>query len=144
MFCSSRSLFLRFSGLVLAVFCLISLCGDSLAAKLDDKDPAVKMIDKQLETILKGIRDTINFPLSDGSVITDAKLVGRVFDIKVRLTIAGNELPDPSFEERRVVLKKSFCQGETAKLIENNAAWVYSYYDRKGRFITKIRIDHCL
>ena len=143
MFRSLGTLVFRRFGFWAAIFLLISSAGDSQAARLDDKDPAVKMIDKQLQTILGGIRDSIDYPLSDGSVITDARLNGRVFEIKVRMTILSNELPDPSFEERRVVLKKSFCQGETAKLIENDAAWVYSYYDRRGRFMTKIRIDTC-
>ena len=139
----SRLLDLRVSALGLAVFALFSGPTDSQAAKLDDKDPAVKMIDVQLKTILKGIKDSVNVPLSDGSVITDARLVGRVFEIKVRMPILDNQLPDPSFEERRVILKKSFCQGETAKLIENDTVWSYSYYDRRGRLMTKIRIDHC-
>jgi hypothetical protein len=140
---SSPVLFLRVLALGLSVFGLLATATDSQAAKLDDKDPANKMIDVQLKTILKGIKDSINVPLSDGSVITDARLVGRVFEIKVRLPILDNQLPDPSFEERRVILKKSFCQGETAKLIENDTVWSYSYYDRRGRQMTKIRIDHC-
>ena len=140
---SSPVLFLRVLALGLSVFGLLAIATDSQAAKLDDKDPANKMIDVQLKTILKGIKDSINVPLSDGSVITDARLVGRVFEIKVRLPILDNQLPDPSFEERRVILKKSFCQGETAKLIENDTVWSYSYYDRRGRQMTKIRIDHC-
>ena len=140
---SSPVLFLRVLALGLSVLGLFAGVTDSQAAKLDDKDPANKMIDVQLKTILKGIKDSINVPLSDGSVITDARLVGRVFEIKVRLPILDNQLPDPSFEERRVILKKSFCQGETAKLIENDTVWSYSYYDRRGRQMTKIRIDHC-
>lgn len=140
---SSPVLFLRVLALGLSVLGLLATATDSQAAKLDDKDPANKMIDVQLKTILKGIKDSINVPLSDGSVITDARLVGRVFEIKVRLPILDNQLPDPSFEERRVILKKSFCQGETAKLIENDTVWSYSYYDRRGRQMTKIRIDHC-
>ena len=143
MFSSCRVLFLRILVLGLPVFGLVLGPVDSQAAKLDSNDPALKMIDVQLKTILKGIRDSINVPLSDGSVITDARLVGRVFEIKVRLPLLDNQLPDPSFEERRVILKKSFCQGETAKLIENDTAWNYSYYDRRGRLMTKIRIDHC-
>lgn len=139
----SHKLFLRILAVGLPVLGLIFCATDSRAAKLDDKDPAVKMIDVQLKTILKGIRDSINIPLSDGSVITDARLVGRVFEIKVRMPLLDNQLPDPSFEERRVILKKSFCQGETAKLIENDTVWNYTYYDRKGRLMTKIRIDHC-
>jgi hypothetical protein len=126
-----------------SVFVLGVSATDSLAARLDDRDPAVKMIDKQLQTILGGIKDSIGYPLSDGSVITDARLNGRIFEIKVRMTILSSELPDPSFEERRLILKKNFCQGETAKLIENDVAWVYSYFDRRGRSITKIRIDNC-
>ena len=140
---SSPVLFLRVLALGLSVLGLFAGATDSQAAKLDDKDPANKMIDVQLKTILKGIKDSINVPLSDGSVITDARLVGRVFEIKVRLPILDNQWPDPSFEERRVILKKSFCQGETAKLIENDTVWSYSYYDRRGRQMTKIRIDHC-
>lgn len=140
---SSPVLFLRVLALGLSVLSLLATATDSLAAKLDDKDPANKMIDVQLKTILKGIKDSINVPLSDGSVITDARLVGRVFEIKVRLPILDNQWPDPSFEERRVILKRSFCQGETAKLIENDTVWSYSYYDRRGRQMAKIRIDHC-
>ena len=140
---SSPVLFLRVLALGLSVLSLLATATDSLAAKLDDKDPANKMSDVQLKTILKGIKDSINVPLSDGSVITDARLVVRVFEIKVRLPILDNQLPDPSFEERRVILKKSFCQGETAKLIENDTVWSYSYYDRRGRPMAKIRIDHC-
>ena len=136
-------LFFQRFGFLAAVFLLVSAASDSRAARLDDKDPAVKMIDKQLQTILGGIKDSIGYPLSDGSVITAARLNGRVFEIKVRMTILSNELPDPSFEERRVEMKKNFCMGETAKLIANDTAWVYSYYDRKDRFITKIRIDNC-
>ena len=143
MFRSLATLVFRHLGFWAAGFLLISAMSDSQAARLDDKDPAVKMIDKQLQIILNGIRDSINYPLSDGSVITDARLNGRIFEIKVRMTILSNELPDPSFEDRRVMLKKNFCQGETAKLIENDVAWVYSYYDRRGRAITKIRIDNC-
>jgi hypothetical protein len=140
---SSPVLFLRVLALGLSVFGPFAATTDSQAAKLDDKDPANKMIDVQLKTILKGIKDSINVPLSDGSVITDARLVGRVFEIKVRLPILDNQWPDPSFEERRVILKRSFCQGETAKLIENDTVWSYSYYDRRGRQMAKIRIDHC-
>ena len=143
MFRSLGMLVFKRYGALAAIFLLVLAAGDSLAARLDDRDPAVKMIEKQLQTILGGIRDSIDYPLSDGSVITDARLNGRVFEIKIRMTILSNELPDPSFEERRVVLKKNFCQGETAKLIANDVAWVYSYYDRRGRFITKIRIDNC-
>lgn len=141
-----RSVRLPFSlalGMVLGMVFWGFSVTDSHAARLDPKDPANKMIDMQLGKILQGIKENLNTPLSDGSILTDARLNGRIFEIKVRLDQLSNELPDPSFEERRSTLKRSFCQGETAKLIENEVAWVYSYYDRRGRFMTKLRIDHC-
>jgi len=130
------------------VWLLIGLFGgfstSVLAAQGDENQELVKLVERQLDSIVRGTSEQIGVPLRDGSVIRAVRRNQRAIEIDIKLPIGRNDsLIEPSFHERRQKLQSELCAGETLKLILYGVSWVYGYSDKNGRFMQKITIDRC-
>lgn len=113
-------------------------------ARADDNDTLMKLIDRQLDSIVRGTSDQIGVTLRDGSVIKAVRRNGHAIEIDVQLAIARTDSAiSPSFQERRQKMQAELCSGETLKLIRSGVSWVYGYSDKHGRFMQSITIDQC-
>lgn len=135
----------RFFGLLGLGFVLLgALSGTVSAAPADENDPLVKLIERQLDSIVRGTSEQVGVPLRDGSVIRAVRRNKRAIEIDIKLPIGRNDsVIEPSFQERRQKLQSELCSGETLKLILYGVSWVYGYSDKNGRFMQKITIDYC-
>ena len=141
-FLQGMSRFSALFGLVLALTGGFS--GFAGAAAGDENDPLVKLIERQLDSIVRGTSEQVGVPLRDGSVIRAVRRNQRAIEIDVKLPIGRNDsVIEPSFQERRQKLQSELCSGETLKLILYGVSWVYGYSDKNGRFMQKITIDRC-
>ena len=133
----------------LALFVLVILLSGGLSASVraapgDENDPLVKLIERQLDSIVRGTSEQVGVPLRDGSVIRAVRRNQRAIEIDIKLPIGRNDsVIVPSFHERREKLQSELCAGETLKLILYGVSWAYSYSDKNGRFMQKITIDRC-
>ncbi len=110
----------------------------------DENDPLVKLIERQLDSVVRGTSAQVGVPLGDGSVIRAVRRNQRAIEIDIKLPVRRNDsVIEPSFQERRQKLQSELCSGETLKLIRYGVSWVYSFSDKNGRFMQKMIIDRC-
>ena len=130
------------SGLLILLFGGFLTAG--MAAQGDENDPLVKLVERQLDSIVRGTSEQIGVPLRDGAVIRAVRRNQRAIEIDIKLPIGRNDsVIEPSFHERRQKLQSELCAGETLKLILYGVSWVYGYSDKNSRFMQKITIDRC-
>lgn len=104
----------------------------------------MRLIERQLDSIVRGTSEQIGVPLRDGSVIKAVRRNKQAIEIDVQLPVGrADPVIEPSFQERRQTLKAQLCSGETLKLIKSGVSWVYGYSDKRGRFMQAIIIKNC-
>lgn len=137
----------RFSGFLLVALAaaMSSLSGGQVfAQKMDTSPQAMKQVDLQLKAIVAGLKKEVGIRQADGSVVRMAELEGRIIRMKVQMPYTLQDSRARSeFIDRRRIMQREFCKGETAKLIPYGVGWEYEYIDSQGRIITTFRITDC-
>jgi hypothetical protein len=130
--------------IALSAAVLVLSAGQVAAQKMDTSPQAMKQIDLQLKAIVSGLKQEVGIRQADGSVIRMAELEGRIIRMKVQMPYPLQDSRARSdFIDRRRIMQREFCKGETAKLIPYGVGWEYEYVDAQGRIITTFRITDC-
>ncbi len=119
--------------------------GTGAQAQNIDKSPqAQKQVDAQLTSIMAGLTKTVGARLGDGSVLRSAELDGRIIRMRFQMPYTkydGRARTD--FIDRRRMMQKEFCSGNTAKLIPYGVGWDYEFVDVNGAIFQSFQIKDC-